>query len=510
MANYWMVPRPKRKLISLPESFSLFMAASLNKEWTGHRGKHLDFEDTLEKHNLKRKGDRRDQKGGGGRTYGAWFFSLGLYFKKNKVAKTTLAGEALLNDESPIEVLKHQIIKFQYPSPYSIVPIVNVDERFKIRPFMFLLKLLIHNDIEYLTKEEIAKLILTEADNESDECFDYIVGRILDFRTQGDSILPTNFTERYCSRNGEQSFEKTVSMLTDIADTVMNWLEYTQLAARSTQGIAAIPEKIIEINQIIKSSPKLLTNWDDEENFQRKYGVVPWRKKDTRNLNNSETVTPKMIAKRIVRSKFLNIASSSPIIEVNDQLIEEIYQFTGINHSVISEELSNYSNGALDSFEASYFDMSLKGRDSATEFEKATVELFNNVFNYSATHVGAKPKHPDIFISSEAYSGIIDNKAYASYTISNDHKNRMVYNYVLPYKQEYHDLEFFMYIANGFGKNIDNQIKSVYADCGVKGCAISVNNIIALARVYKEKKLTHQDLRKLFTLNREIKRSDFI
>lgn len=48
MKNYWFVPRPKRKLISVPETFSVFMAGSLNKEWAGQVGKQISFEDTLE------------------------------------------------------------------------------------------------------------------------------------------------------------------------------------------------------------------------------------------------------------------------------------------------------------------------------------------------------------------------------------------------------------------------------------------------------------------------------
>ena len=49
---------------------------------------------------------------------------------------------------------------------------------FKIRPFRFLLKLLDDSKIGYLTEEEIAKIVVTEAENESDKCFNYIVDRI--------------------------------------------------------------------------------------------------------------------------------------------------------------------------------------------------------------------------------------------------------------------------------------------------------------------------------------------
>src|SRR5690625_734881 len=90
MRNYWFIPRPKRKLIPVPEIFSAFIAGSLHSEWSGEVGKHLSFEEELEKQGLKRKGDRRDQGGSGGRTYGSWLFSLGLYFEKKDRKSTRL------------------------------------------------------------------------------------------------------------------------------------------------------------------------------------------------------------------------------------------------------------------------------------------------------------------------------------------------------------------------------------------------------------------------------------
>ena len=72
MLNYWWVTRPKRKLNSIPEVLSTFAEASLDQEWQGQRDSHLSFEEMLEEAGLKRKGERRDQTGGGARTYKAW------------------------------------------------------------------------------------------------------------------------------------------------------------------------------------------------------------------------------------------------------------------------------------------------------------------------------------------------------------------------------------------------------------------------------------------------------
>ena len=108
MLNYWWVTRPKRKLNSIPEVLAAFADLSLNEEWDGQRNSHLAYEDALEQAGLKRKGERRDQTGGGARTYKAWLVSLGLIFTQESTGhiKLTLAGEAIMNGESPIEVLK--------------------------------------------------------------------------------------------------------------------------------------------------------------------------------------------------------------------------------------------------------------------------------------------------------------------------------------------------------------------------------------------------------------------
>ncbi len=158
MINYWFVSRPKRKLNSVPEVLSTFAEISLNQEWEGQRDSQLSLEEALENAGLKKRiGERRDQSGSGARTYQAWIESLGLIFKqsKTKQIRLTLAGEAIMKGDSPVEILKNQILKFQYPSPYSLK--IKISSRFKLHPFRFILKLLDDSRIGYLTEEEIGK-----------------------------------------------------------------------------------------------------------------------------------------------------------------------------------------------------------------------------------------------------------------------------------------------------------------------------------------------------------------
>lgn len=44
----------------------------------------------------------------------------------------------------------------------------------------------------------------------------------------------------------------------------------------------------------------------------------------------------------------------------------------------------NYPSGSIGAFMTSYFEMTFKGKDEATDFEKATTEIFVSVFKYKA------------------------------------------------------------------------------------------------------------------------------
>jgi hypothetical protein len=175
----------------------------------------------------------------------------------------------------------------------------------------------------------------------------------------------------------------------------------------------------------------------------------------------------------------------------------------------------HYPHGAVGSFMSEYFEMAFHGRDNATDFEKATAELFNGVFGFETRHVGSIGLTPDVLLLSDSsgYCGIIDNKAYSKYTISNDHKNRMVHNYIHGLNNYYGgplSLAFFSYIAGGFGKNINAQIQEIVSETSVCGSAVNVSNVIALVETYNDTPFSHSRLKDIFSLNRQILLSDLV
>lgn len=517
MLNYWWVTRPKRKLNSIPEVLSVFAEVSLDQEWQGQRDSHLSFEELLEKAGLKRKGERRDQTGGGARTYKAWVMSLGLIFtqESTKKIKLTLAGEAIMNGDNPVNVLKNQILKYQFPSSFSTGININVAARFKIHPFIFMLKLLSDNRIGSLSEEELAKIVVVEAENESEKCFEYIVSRILEFRKNSNACLEPDFAEKYASTRGECRTGDPYAHLMDLANTLFNWLEYTQLAKRENGRIEILPSQQAEVNSILANPPAFIERPYEHEFFQRKYGVDPKHKKDTRNLTGAANITAKIIAEQKIKNAFISEALRQPISAVYTKLIDKISEATGINEKFVEETLLKYyPKGCIGAFMTEYFEMAFKGRDEAAEFEKATVNIFQNVFGFSARHVGPIGLTPDVLIlsDSEGYSAIIDNKAYKQYTINNDHHNRMVYNYIKNLSNYYngsYPLAFFSYIAGGFGTNINKQLQVIINETNVPGSAMSVSNMIKLIERYDTCGYNHSDIRKIFSVGKEIMLSDF-
>ena len=516
--NYWWVTRPKRKLNSIPEVLAAFSNVALTVQWTGSREIHILFEDELEKDGLKRVGERRDHGGSGGRTYQAWLSSLGLIFiqENTGIPFLTLAGEAIMEGKPPVTVLKEQVLKYQFPSPFGIK--TRVSQKFHVHPFVFLLKLLSDQNLGYLTEEEIAKVVITEGIDDSDDCYRNVVKKVLAFRECGDDSLPLGFIDEHKPSTGTINLEHPYSHLTDTANTMANWLEYTQLVYRENGCITIAPDAAGEVKYILSRKWSFIQNPENHEFFQRKYGLDPWHQKDTRNLLNTKTISSTIIDMQRIRQAFISFSLHSPITRIDNSIISEIAKNTGTNIQLVQDVLyKEYPHGAIGGFMSNYYEMAFKGKEDATEFEIATTNIFSDIFGYDAKHLGqtGSKSAPDVLLISDSdnYQAIVDNKAYAKYSISGDHHNRMVHNYLAninKYSDCDYPIGFFTYIAGGFTNTIDKQLREEINESGVSGSAISVSNMIKLIEEHQKKPYSHNELRNLFGLNKQIMLNDIM
>lgn len=516
MHNTWWITRPKRNLISVPLCLSVIAHHAQGKTWaTPDKSTELSIEQGLEDSHLKRKGNRRDQGGGGARTYRAWMKSLGLLFMDNDGKLwLTSAGEALVNAEPPLEILKKQVLGYQHPSAYTAKGPTRVADRFKVRPFIFLLQLLLDERLDgYLhEREEIGKIVIAYGETNKQADVDKVVELILKHREIGDAALPTNYVEMFASsRSSTATQESLFANNGDIANTLGNWLGYTQLIQREKSEWRIPAQARAEVQEIVDeyTALPLIKDHDNEEKYQRRYGLKPGQRKDTRNLDNQyASRTSAAIEADRIKIVMMELATTELINEIDHGLIQKISDRTGSTASRVEQVLAEkYPNGAVDAFMQGYVHLAFQSRDKATEFEKATAEIFKKVFGFNAKQMGQQGLRPDIVISSDAedYAGIIDNKAYKEgYSLTHGQRNAMR-TYIESfdsYKIDQHPLRFFCYVVSDVKSTMNSQLKDVAEANGVAGSAITARDIVRLARM--QNKPSHAKFLELFTSNQVV------
>lgn len=433
----------------------------------------------------------------------------------------TDAGEALVkNDMPPFEIIRKQVLENQFPSTFSCKWPSSVDGRFAVRPFIFILQLLLDERLKkYLNeKDEIAKVVIEHGISNEQTCVDNVVSRILEYRRIGDESLENNFIDLYKPPilRSEPTMASVVEALRNIVNTCGNWLEYTQLIERKNGNwsiAVGMEEEARELVEKYKNKP-LLDRPDNEEYFQGRYGLRPGKTRYTSRRGRKGHVSLEDTRERLVLMAVEDHAKTCYIERVDKQLVTTISEKSGVPFKDTEQILSGkYPHGFKDRFLQEYIDLSRGGRDKATEFEKATSSIFANVFGLRTEHIGQKGIVPDIVVASrdEKWAGILDTKSYKKkYSISNDHKNRML-EYIERYSEyglEFANLSFFTYVVSDYGKNINSQLENISNKSGLLGSVITARYLARMVERHQKNPYTHEEIRKIFSVNRAITLKD--
>jgi len=122
----WMFPRNIRKIYpwKISQILSMIHMQLVSDVWMGNQALQNSFTTNLEKFGLKREGVQYDPNSGGARTYFSQLESLGLLFTRDDQSTwLTIAGQDLVEGiYSPSEILRTQLLRYQYPSIYSKGP----------------------------------------------------------------------------------------------------------------------------------------------------------------------------------------------------------------------------------------------------------------------------------------------------------------------------------------------------------------------------------------------------
>jgi len=513
----WFLPRQKRQLTLMVEYVSALNRLVVGKKWSGNHELQYQYEDEIGRLNLRNTGTlraREENLGGGGiRTTFAQLKTLGFIFEENrtKIVRLTYAGEALISGRQTfVDVMRHQLVRFQYPSNQFYAGNSRVDHRFNVHPFWLLLKLLSDERIKFLTVDEIKKIIIIEADSDSDEKYEYLVSRILSYRELGDDMLGYSLESKgqviHVNERGNVISDKFY----DIANTFLAYLDSTQYIERYDKKVEINELKKDEVMEIVNKRISFISNPEIHENFQRKYGCDRFHSSDRRRFD-IETQSANDIREQRILNAFVMESMRAPINNITADLISNLSMTTGYRIEQVEAVVRRaFPNGALNGFLARYREMAFAGRNEATDFEVATRELFDILFGFDAEHVGPLGNTPDVYLESSqsSYCGIIDNKAYAAYSINGDHHRRMVDVYIPRYSNEKFPLRFFAYIAGGFGSNISSQIQAIKEETEISGCAITVDQIIEMINRNEQEPYTHDKIKEIFSVNRRVIASD--
>lgn len=544
--QYWMFTRPHRKLIRVPKSTAAFASVAVGAAWEGNRPAQIAFETELERNDLKAPGEHTERDrgagGSGGRTHAALLYSLGLFFTyrdtedSDEEVHLTLAGQALVDQEDALPILRRQVLAHQFPSPYSIS--ISMDERFNLRPFILLLRLLRDPALGgYLTDAEIAAAVIPYGESHTPAEAMAVKKRVIRFRDLGMASLDADFERKVglskSSRPLKEHIYKSDGRLGSIANTASQWLKYTGFAQASpgadhgshAKTVTAVNQTLTdEIDAAIAewgSAPLVTTKVLREASakkdkhaahraaaaFQRTYGRTPTCSKDTRKLGDLRQASQHSRTTGMVTASLVHLFQTQPVLQVTDDVVARVVNHSGLDDGTVRATLSQLirtPQHGMSQFLDRYQQMAFSGNDEAIAFEKATASVIEEVFEIQARHVGQGGRVPDVEVATEGWTGIIDTKAYAAYDLPSDHQLRMQTSYVPAYQQKSSDFEFFMYVAGGFAPSFNARLAQVMRETNVAGSGIGIVPWVELIRGYNDSTMSKEDLLRLWSAGREI------
>ncbi|MFH1246144.1 MAG: hypothetical protein V1662_06650, partial [Candidatus Omnitrophota bacterium] len=326
-----MFPRNVRKIEPWKVAQGLsFLEPLKGLIWTGNQGLQNEFRHKLVSIGIVRDYGPYDPHSGGPRTYEAQLRCLGLIYKTpGGSIEFTIAGEDICETGAPLKILQRQLLHLQYPSPYSLGVQVKIHPEIRIKPFLFILKLLKRPEILYLTAEEMAVPVIY---GHNPTCEDLCAEKILQLRsgTNLKDILLNPVEDLFTPRTAGNTIEARIEDVLTIANTCKNYLESCLLIVpgEQTRGAYAINPEIEPAYQTALGDEKnYFANPEYEEGFQRSYGA--WnRNKDTRRTSDEVRNAP-VLKESFIKAGFYEYCGTHAVTGVSEPLVAYILDRIG-------------------------------------------------------------------------------------------------------------------------------------------------------------------------------------
>lgn len=519
----WMFSRPFRKIFPWKVAQ---VTALLNspEDWHGNQAAQNKFRELLGARRLIAPGTPRDPHSGGPRTYEALISSLGLIYSKDGKIRLTLAGDAVVRNKNPLRVLRLQLLRYQYPSHYGFRRQVAVHPQIKVKPFVFVLKLLQRPELGgfILTSELLVPIIY----GHSIESLDLCIEKILKLRGGAKiaEIIDDPRSDLYTPATKGVALDGRIAECLSIANTCKNYLEACALigteTVRGAEKIFISSEGLELFREEEPHFDDFVLNPDSEESFQRAFGRLD-AKKDTRRDSESEL---KLDAEELlIRALFYEAASNKLGADIRENFVASMvgaYNFDGMK---VVRIVAALTPDAFNMFEARFLELSLGGTRTARDFELAVCELFDEKLHFTSRHTGqidrkggrGEGNYADVFVRAldGAHCGIVDAKATARYTLPSADYLKMLNTYIPEYASlvegEKLVLEFVNYVCGDISPHIAESLKAIEEKTGIPCSAIAARELLNLAR--KAPVASKQPvIRKIFAQSKVLKLEDFL
>ena len=494
----WMFPRNIRRIHpwKIAQICSLLRQELQGNIWSGNQSMQNAFCKALEAAKLKRAGVQYDPKSGGPRTYLAQLKCLGLVFERNDgTVWFTKAGDDLAEGKPPLPILQRLLLRHQYPSVYSQLRNIKINPEIKVKPFLFVLKLLTDDRITSLNNEE---LMIPVVYGHNEDCYELCADKILSLRKSKNLQCIAEPRALYTPRTAKRGVIESLKDIKNIANTCKNYLQgacFIVTERINGKETIRINKDILPLMSAeIRRSRIFIPVTAGEESFQRAYGCLD-RVKDTRSLTKESISLEQPSGKHIIMALFYQYCGEKVVLDYPEEFVGQMKNEFGFEEAFVRKTIEPLVSKTLSFYESTFIELSKGGIATALRFEKAVGELFEKRLFFKVKHTGQlrRPSgvggYSDHFIKSADNKGcaLVEVKSTPSYNLSADDYYAMVSNYIPNYKElcngENSLLEFCLYVAGGFQENsVKTKLKEIHSATHISASGITAFELLRVAQ----------------------------
>ena len=463
-----MIPRNKRRINPLRDSLilrAMIVSSKRGAAWKDQANQDK-FSEILDKLNLKDGGKLRDKNSGGSRTYLAQFEALGLILDDKKEGlKLTQAGEDLNNLHEPTSTLAYQLLKFQYPSTYSLKTAVGIARDIVIRPFLFILELALDPQLNGLTdKDLMIPVVHAKTHNDFDKCKE----KILELRRDSsiEAVIPNDSSIR-TNKSQDSSYQERIDDIKNIANTFKNYLQGVGLIQFFSleDGVKRFKTNndYVDLIKKTKQSPFIdfLNLPGDQAQFQ--YGKRIDSLKDTRRIFMPSSDPRLATLEGVLQDLFLKEIHLPAPHEIIESFINDTTKkFQLSDKNIVRNAINPFLFDRADHTQR-LIELASGGTQTAEAFEKTISNIFQYEFGFQSEWTGRKRRplgevgaYADVFVVEfdRNYCGIIDAKSTKNtYDLPHSDVVKMVQTYIPATKELFNtrknlELKFIAYVSH--------------------------------------------------------------